>query len=175
MSDPAPPAGLEAAFLTHRAALLRFLVARGAGDAAEDLLHELWLRIEAVRPGPIASPLSYLYRAADSLMIDRYRAERQARLREHAWVDQQAGAKPGVSEEASAERLLIGREYAQLVARRLDTLDPRAATAFRRHRIDGLRQRDVATELGISLSTLESDLRMVYRALAALREEIDEA
>ncbi|HEY0324811.1 MAG TPA: RNA polymerase subunit sigma-70, partial [Allosphingosinicella sp.] len=32
--------GLEAVFLTHRAALLRFLRARGAGDAAEDLLQE---------------------------------------------------------------------------------------------------------------------------------------
>ncbi len=37
--------------------------------------------------GPIANPLAYLYRAADMLMIDRYRSRRQAELREQDWVE----------------------------------------------------------------------------------------
>ena len=74
--------GLEEVFLANRERLLRFLRARGAGDSAEDLLQEIWLKIAGRRTGPIASPLSYLFRTADLLMIDRYRASVQAQRRD---------------------------------------------------------------------------------------------
>lgn len=166
--------GLEAVFLANRERLLRFLAARGAGDAAEDLLQELWLRIAASRPGPVASPLSYLFRAADMLMIDRYRAETQSRKRERAWTEATGGAQLGVSDTPSVERHLIGRENARLVAETLEALGPRPAAVFRRHRVDGIPQRQVAEEFGVSLSTVESDLRSAYRALADLKERLDE-
>lgn len=175
MAEEGSSAGLEQVFLTHRDRLLRFLVARGAGDAAEDLLHEVWLKITARRTGPIASPVSYLFRTADTLMIDRFRSERQAGLRERAWSEVNDGATPGVSDAPSAERHLIGREQARIVAETLDTLGPRPAAIFRRHRVDGLSQRQVAEEFGVSLSTVESDLRRAYAALVALKERIDEA
>ena len=169
MAEEGSSTGLEQVFLTHRDRLLRFLVARGAGDAAEDLLHEVWLKITARRTGPIASPVSYLFRTADTLMIDRFRSERQAGLRERAWSEVNDGATPGVSDAPSAERHLIGREQARIVAEALDTLGPRPAAIFR------LSQRQVAEEFGVSLSTVESDLRRAYAALVALKERIDEA
>ena len=174
MSEPSPHAGLEAVFLSNRARLLAFLAARGAGDAAEDLLQELWLKISTGERGPVASPLSYLFRAADTLMIDRYRSQRQADKRDRDWTE--AGAsQPGVSDAPSVERHLIGRQQARLVAETLDALGPRAAAVFRRHRVDGVPQRQVAEEMGVSLITVESDLRGAYRALAELKERLDEA
>jgi RNA polymerase sigma-70 factor (ECF subfamily) len=175
LSEPSPLAGLEAVFLANRAKLLGFLAARGAGDAAEDLLHELWLKMASGPRGPIASPLSYLFRAADTLMIDRYRSQRQADKRDHDWSEVSGGAEPGVADAPSAERHLIAREQARLVAEALDGLGPRAAAIFRRHRIDGIPQRQVAEEMDVSLSTVESDLRGAYRALAELKERLGEA
>lgn len=175
MSEERSSAGLEQAFLTHRDRLLRFLVARGAGEAAEDLLHEVWLKITARNTGPVASPLSYLFRTADTLMIDRFRSARQAGLREQAWTEAREGATPGVSDEPSPERHLIGREQARIVSEALEAVGPRPAAIFRRHRLDGVAQRQVAEEFGVSLSTVESDLRRAYAALAALKERIDEA
>ena len=175
VSADSPPSGLERAFLENRDRLLRFVLARGAGDAAEDVLQEVWLKISAARTGPIASPLSYLFRTADLLMIDRYRAARQAEKRERDWTETMGGATPGVSEDPSPERAIIARQHARLVAETLDALGPRQAAAFRRHRVDGIPQRDVARELGVSLSTVESDLRAAYRALAELKEWLDEA
>jgi RNA polymerase sigma-70 factor (ECF subfamily) len=175
LSEPSPHAGLEAVFLENRARLLAFLAARGAGDAAEDLLHELWLKVSTGERGPIASPLSYLFRAADTLMIDRYRSQRQADKRNRDWSEASGGALPGVSDAPSVERHLIGRQQARLVAETLDRLGQRAAAVFRRHRIDGVPQRQVAREMGVSLSTVESDLRGAYRALAELKERLDEA
>ena len=169
-----PRAGLEAAFLENRRRLLRFLVARGAGETADDLLQELWIKIAASRGGPIASPLPYLFRMADLLMIDRYRASRQARLRDEQWHEVSHGFARGVCDGPSVERQVIGREHMQLVAETLAGLGPRVETAFRRYRVDGVTQRHVARELGVSLSTVESDLRRAYAALAHLRERLDE-
>jgi RNA polymerase sigma factor (sigma-70 family) len=175
MSVDPPRTGLEAAFLENRERLLRFLIARGAGDAAEDLLQEIWLKIAARATGPIASPVSYLYRTADLLMIDRYRAARQAKRRERDWSDTHDGTVSGVSDAPSAERHLIASEHARMAAAALDALGERPAAVFRRHRIDGIPQRQVADEFGVSLSTVESDLRKAYLALAQLKERIDEA
>lgn len=168
------PSGLEEVFLANRERLLRFLKARGAGDAAEDLLQEIWLKIAGRAAGPVASPLSYLFRTADLLMIDRYRAAVQAQRRDRAWSEAQGGPTPGVSDAPSAERRLIGREHARLAGQTLDALGPRVAGIFRAHRIDGIPQRRLAEQFGVSLSTVESDLRKAYAALAALKERIDE-
>jgi RNA polymerase sigma-70 factor (ECF subfamily) len=168
--------GLESAFFDHRERLVRFLVARGAGDAAEDLVQDVWLKISSGRAGPIASPVAYLYRVADSLMIDRFRSRRQAARRDKDWAEIDSGAVPGVSDAPSAERQLAAREFVRLVAELLARLEPpRIAEVFRRHRIDGVPQKQVAEEFGVSLSTVESDLRTAYRALAELKERHDEA
>src|SRR5690606_27770423 len=83
--------GMEAVLLAHRAQLMRFLESHGAGDAAEDLFQELWIRVTQRPSGPVGNPLAYLYRAANNLMVDRYRAERQARQRDHAWSEARGG------------------------------------------------------------------------------------
>jgi RNA polymerase sigma-70 factor (ECF subfamily) len=174
MNDP-PPSGLQAEILRNRDALVRFLVAHGAGDAAEDLLHELWLRVAAADSGPIAQPLSYLYRAATNLMVDRFRSRRQAERREQSWSDAAGPADPDSSDAPPADRVLIARETLAGVEAMLDGLGARTATIFRRHRIDGVQQRDIARELGVSISTIEADLRRAYRALLDYRRSIDEA
>ncbi len=162
------PTGLEAVYLDNRDGLLRFLRARGAGEAAEDLVHDLWLKVRGRTDGPIAQPLAYLYRAADLLMIDRYRSARQAERRDQAWQDGRhdpAGAVP------TPEREVAARQEAARVTQLLRTLGTRKATVFRRARLDGVAQRDIAAELGISLSTVESDLRAAAQALTALKEQ----
>ena len=164
--------GLEAVFLDNRARLLRFLAAHGAGEAAEDVLQELWLKVSAAEAGPIANPLSYLYRAANNVMLDRYRSAQAAAARDHAWTDA-VTTVAGRSDEPSGERRLIAREQLAAAQAALDGLGARVATAFRRHRIDGLSQREVARELGVSLSTVEADLRLAYRAMIDLRKSWD--
>ena len=166
--------GLEAVFLANRETLLRFLRARGAGEDAEDVLQDVWLKISRARTGPVASPLAYLYRAANASMIDRYRAARQAQLRDAAWSEGHAGTAIGVSDSPSAERVVAGRQLAQRVEEALAQLPPRATSIFRRSRIDGVAQRVIAEEFGVSISTVESDLRRVYKALIELREQLDE-
>ena len=166
--------GLQQIFDEHREGLLRYLRAHGAGDAAEDLLQELWLRFVAAPTGPIASPRNYLYRAATNLMIDRRRSESQALRREVEW-SALADRLPGSpANDPGAERELDGRRRLALVEAELAKLPRRALSIFREHRIEGRSQREIASGMSLSVSTIESDLRTVYRLLDDLRRKLDE-
>ena len=165
--------GLQAVFLANRDKLLRFLAAHGAGEAAEDLLQELWIRLSSGPAGPVAQPLPYLYRAAHNLVLDRYRSLQQSTKRDVDWA---AVATSGtdLSEVPEGERPLIAREQLRMADAALDALGERAAAIFRRHRIDGVPQKVIAREFGVSLSTIEAELRKAYRAMIELRRRLDE-
>jgi RNA polymerase sigma-70 factor (ECF subfamily) len=165
--------GLEAVFLENRLTLLRFLAARGAGADAEDLLQELWVKASAVDPGPIGNPTAYLYRMADNLMLDRRRETQRRTRRDDEWNDAASSPLAGASDHPSAERVLIARERLRSVESALDALGDRTAQIFKRHRIEGVSQRDIASEVGISLSAVEKHLQKAYRRLVELREDGD--
>ncbi|WP_447410685.1 sigma factor, partial [Clostridium perfringens] len=64
--------GLRGIFLEQRAALLRMLTARlGNRDDAEDVLQDMWLRLDGLSDGPVAQPAAFLYRIAANLATDR--------------------------------------------------------------------------------------------------------
>lgn len=168
------PSGLEAVFLDSRAPLLRFLRARGAGDAAEDLLQELWIRASKGAAGPIAEPLSYLYRAANNLILERRRGELRATRRDEQWTESTGGAEIGVSDLPSGERVLIAREELAAAEAALTALGERTDYIFRRYRVEGAGQRQIAEELGISVSAVEKHLQKAYRVLVDLRSRLDE-
>lgn len=159
--------GIEGVLLANRDRIVRFLQVRGAGDAAEDLFQDLWMRLTDRPMGPISDPLPYVMRAANNLMLDRYRSSRQSALRDKAWGEAAAGHHP------SAETSLISRQQLEQVDTAIAATGERAAAIFKRFRIDGMAQRDIAHEMGVSLSTVEADLRKVYAALAALRRQFD--
>jgi len=159
---------LAPAFAAHRGPLLRYLRARGAGDEAEDCLQELWIRAAAVDPGAVADPLAYLYRMAHNLMLDRRRADSRRTKREVAYHGALYG--DGEADKApTAEHRLIARERLRGIERLLAGLGHRTDHIFRRHRIDEIAQRDIAAELGITLSAVEKHLQKAYRAIAAAR------
>jgi len=166
--------GLQEIFEQHREKLLRYLRAHGAGDEAEDLLQELWIKLSSAPSGPIGSPQNYLFRAATNLMIDRRRSENQAQRRDLEWT-RLADRLPGTpGNDPGPDRTLDGQQILALVEKELARLPNRAVTVFRMHRIDGQTQREIAASMGLSSSTIESDLRLVYRLLDELRRRLNE-
>lgn len=166
--------GVQQIFDENRERLLRYLRAHGAGDAAEDLLQELWLKFVASPSGPIASPRNYLYRAATNLMIDRRRSEVQAQRREVEWSGLADRLPDSAANDPGPERDLDARRRLALVETELGKLPSRAVSIFKQHRIEGMTQREIAAGMGLSASTIESDLRTVYRLLDELRGKLDE-
>lgn len=161
-------------FEENREQLLRYLRAHGAGDSAEDILQELWLKVANSPSGPIASPKSYLFRAATNLMIDRRRSEAQAKIREREWSGLADRLPDSAANDPGPDRQLDGRSLLSLVEGELAKQPHRAVSIFRAHRIDGRTQREIATAMGLSQSTIESDLRSIYRVLDDIRRKLDE-
>lgn len=170
----AAPSGLAHAYVERRAELLRFLVARtGDAAAAEDVLQELWIRLQAADSGPVANPRAYLYRAAQNLVLDRHAAERRRGAREREWSAGGRANLPGpepADPSDDAEAMLIEREEVARLASAIAALPEAAGRAFRLHKLEGLPHADVAARLGISRSGVEKHiaLAMVHlrRAMA---------
>lgn len=163
--------GLSAVLIANRGPLLRFLRARGAGEDGEDILQELWLKVDRLEAeGPIADPRAYLFRMADNLMHDRVRASMRRANREQAWTE--AGFDPaGQDETPSAERTLFARQRLRRVEMALATLGERTQAIFRRFRLDGVTQSRIAQDEGISVSAVEKHLQRAYRVVATLVDE----
>lgn len=155
--------GLQAVFMENRGSLLRFVRARGAGADAEDILQDMWVKLAAIETGPIAEPLSYLYRIADNQLLDRHRANGRRTRRETGWGEETAGSS------ISTEHSLIAREGLAAAEEALIGLGERTHSILMRYRVDGMSQKDIAAELGVSLSLVEKHLQRAYRALVAVR------
>jgi RNA polymerase sigma-70 factor (ECF subfamily) len=165
--------GLSAIFLANRPALLRFLRARGAGNDAEDLAQDMWMKLEAKNLGPIADPLPYLYRMANNLMLDRYRSATRRERREQDWAEGAGGVMADPSEDVAIDERLILNQRLEEARAALRSLGPRVEMVFRRFRIEGVGQRAIAEELGVSLTTVEKDLQKAYRAMIALKQKLE--
>jgi RNA polymerase sigma-70 factor (ECF subfamily) len=165
--------GLSAIFLANRPALLRFLRARGAGNDAEDLAQDMWMKLEAKDLGPIADPLPYLYRMANNLMLDRYRSATRRERREQDWAEGAGGVMADPSEDVAIDERLILNQRLEEARAALRSLGPRVEMVFRRFRIEGVGQRAIAEELGVSLTTVEKDLQKAYRAMIALKQKLE--
>ena len=161
--------GLQRILIAERERFVRFLRARGAGDDAEDLLHDLWQRIATTPGAPVADPVAYLYRAAENLMRDRRRSETSRARRKQDWHD----VSLPTHDEPPGEAALIARQQLGEADAVLSALGPRVLAVFRRARLDAMPQPAIARELGVSLSSVEKDLQKAYRALAQLRKKYD--
>jgi RNA polymerase sigma-70 factor (ECF subfamily) len=161
-----PAAALKAALLDNRPMLIRFLAARRVDrDDAEDLLQDLFLKLESRSVGPVLQSRAYLYRVLNNQLTDHRRSAARRARREGDWVASQGGASPDLDDRPSPERALIARERLQEVSSAIAALPERTRTIFRKYRLDGVGQRQIAAELGISGSAVEKHLRKAYRLI----------
>lgn len=163
---------LAAAFIAERPKIVRFIALRCGNEDVDDLVHELWLKVQLVDRF-IDRPVPYIFRMADRLVLDRRRGASRQRERDNDWVYLNDRLSTAV-EPAVAETRLIARERLDAVRKALDSAGPRASAAFRLHRLEGMEQREIAQRLGVSLSTVEKDLRKAYDVLLSVRETFDE-
>lgn len=152
--------------------LRRFLTARlGDPSEADDLLQELWIRLQAADAGPVANPRAYLYRAAQNLVLDLVRSRGKRVRRDGEWVQGQQDARFAEPADPApdAEANMLAREESAALASAIAALPEAAGRAFRMHKFDGLSHAEVATRLGISRSGVEKHIAV---AMAHLRRTL---
>lgn len=160
--------GLSAIYDQLRPRLRRLLVAR-TGDAAlaDDLLQDLWVRLQAGEERPVAHPEAYLSRMAMNLATDHARARKQSAVREEKWTQSQSDMEGGIARDTApdAERILMARDELQRVLAALSDMPPRAAQVFKLHRMEGESHSQIAAQLGISRSAVEKNMAVALKHL----------
>lgn len=172
------PMGLTAVYEQESAALLRFLRAR-CGDAAEaeDLLQDLWLKLNALSTGPIANSKAYLFRMANNLVLDRRRARMRLMQRDRAWIVEEGGSLAAVEPELRpdtampADEVLAKAQEASILHQAIAQLPPGARQALFLFRFEGHNQTEIAQILGISRSGVEKHLAVAMKHLRQAMED----
>jgi len=171
--DVQEPAGLAVVLEENRVALLGFLTARcGARDVAEDLLQDLWIKVNSQPSGPVASPRSYLFRMANNLVLDRARGMQRAMRRDRVWVEAEQGPATALPEHQPdlsdpADEVLARKQEAQALHDAIAGLPAGAARALRLYRFEELGQTEIAQVMGISRSGVEKHLALAMKRLRA--------
>jgi len=163
----APENSLQALLLHNKDAILRFLRARmrGETDEVEDRFHDTWIKLGRIVPkAPVRDPVPYIYKVADSVVLDARKMRQRREKRDEIYGE--AKIEP-LSDDAgrSIEAHLELREVEEAIA----DLSARTLLVFRRARIEGYTQREIAEQLGISVSGVEKHLLKAYARIATLR------
>lgn len=166
---PSNARALANLLLRERPSLLR-LAQRivGSVPAAEDVTQGLWLRIQRIEDDPpIANKRAYLYRLATNLAVDHIKAEaRRCDVHEEAkallW---------GADHAVAADRAVIANDILQRVTAAIAGLPDQTRRIFHLHRFEGMTQRVIAEQLGISTTAVEKHMRRAMRVLAEARED----
>lgn len=165
---PADLSPLASAYLERRDDMRRFFLARlgGRGDV-EDLVQELYLKVQAAAHEPIDNPPAYLYRLASNLMLDRLRQTKRSGARDTEWrrTHHASVGAQDVSDTPDAESAVIARQRLEKLASALDALAPLTQQIFRLHKFEGLSHAQTAERLGISRSAVEKHVSLALSHL----------
>lgn len=166
--SPSPP--LIAAYLEHRAFLLRLLTARtGRAAEAEDIVQEMYERLAALPDGgeTVENVPAFLNRMALNLAFDRQRSGSRAAARDGEWLSANAlveGPEP-IAEAPTAEQVASGRQELRLLRDAIDALPPQGKRVFEMHKLQGRPHAEVAATLGISRSAVEKHMAAAMKNL----------
>ncbi|TWT03889.1 RNA polymerase sigma factor [Reyranella sp. CPCC 100927] len=145
----------------------RWLTARlGCADQARDALQDTFLRLErSVEIGPLRSPRAYLRRIALNIATNRRIAERR-----HL-TDQETEALLALPDETpDPARTIEARSEVEALKRALAEIPTRRRAIFLAAWVEEAPQQDIAARFGISVRTVQIELKHALEHCAARLE-----
>ena len=146
-------------FYQKTAPAIRSYVCRSCGDwdLAEDLMQETFLRFLRSAPASMDEKArkAYLYRTADSLLVDHWRSAKRNRL---------------LSAEASAERVVPDRSRHDETEEAFRKLKPQQRSLLWLSYVEGFDHREIAEASGLKEKSIKVLLFRARRAFAAILE-----
>jgi len=167
------PLGLGAAFnlapwfASHGDRLRRYFACRAPADEVDDLVQDVFLRLQAVRlRGPIRDMERYLFTVARHVYFDRKRSLAVRCSALHDCLDD----VPEPASDLSPERIVSARQdYARAMAAVRD-LPPRARAAFQLYRFEDLSYAAIAERMAISRDSVKELLHRAASRVCGSRD-----
>jgi RNA polymerase sigma-70 factor (ECF subfamily) len=139
----------------------------GSSDLAGDAIQDTWLLLSRTKAlGAVRSPLGYLYRIALNAARDRLIADR--RYLTAAEIDSYLNMADDRPDPAN---VVEARSELRELVRRINELPLRRRQILIAARLDRVPQRDIAARLGISLSSVEKELKLAFQACALPKQK----
>ncbi len=127
----------------------------GQSDAAEDLLHSAFVRLSEYRQQhTVENPAGFLVRTAANLAVDE---RRRVQARRESPIDI-ADMLDLSDRQPLHTEVLAAQDRLNKVMAGLDSLGPRTREIFLLHRVDGLKYREIAAQLDITVSAVEKHI-----------------
>ncbi len=153
-----------------RPALLAYFLRRVPDPAeAEDLAHDVFLRLAGIPLEQLRSAEAYIFRVAANLLKDR---RRRSKVRDDYAATQVAAGEADELEThgLNPERIEAGRRSLAALVARLKELPERTREIFILYRIENVARRDIAHAYGLSISTVEKEVARATAYLVLHRE-----
>jgi RNA polymerase sigma factor (sigma-70 family) len=127
----------------------------GRRDGAEDLLHSAFVRLSEYKAhNTVENPSAFLVRTAANLAVDE---RRRVQIRRESQID--VGEMLDIADgQPLHTEVLAARERLEKVMAALDSLGPRTREIFLLHRLDGMKYREIAARLEITVSAVEKHI-----------------
>lgn len=150
-------------FLKYRAQLMCYIARlSGSPDLAEDVAQEAYLKLLARGPGPIRSPRNLLFLVARRLVIDH---KRRLQVAATDYVPDVEAIRP-LTGSPNPEAAVLAREELRLLCAALDDLPTQQRRAFVLRKVHGLSHREIAEDMGITVSTVQKHLAKGIREVS---------
>lgn len=160
---------ISSTYLKNKSSLGRFL--RRFLDSTEDIedaLHETFMKAyQAERSVSIKSPRAFLFRTAKNLALNQLESKRARRTGDLANITELSISN---GHEKGLELSAIMEQQLELALLAISNLPPRIREVYVLKKVHGLKQKDIAVQLGIAESTVE---KHIAKGLMLITEEFN--
>lgn len=157
----------------HRHRLIRLVssVVRSR-DAAEDIVHDVYVKLSRRDPASavIGEPSNYVFRAAWNAALDHAHQQRSEWQYRDEYEAEALAQVP--SDEPSPEARVDSTQRLEIMVDALNELPVSCREAFVLNKLHGVGHRDIARQLGVSISMVE---KHVMRAMAHCEVRLQDA
>ena len=139
----------------------------GNEQDAEDLVQELYLRLQRSAEPEVREPAAYLYKMALNLARDHQRERLRSKARDRQWVEAtqtELGGEPVVG-GTPADLAYGAKQRLERLMAALEELSPHCRRVFTLHKFEGLAHAEIAARLGIGRSTVEKHMTTALKHL----------
>ncbi len=163
-ADPMAGDDVEKLFSAFQAPLERYFRKRvRKKEEVDDLIQEVFCRLVARTENTrMEKPEAYIFQIAANLLRDKARKEITQRVSTKQLFDQNENN----FEEISPERVLLGKQNLGALKNALNELPERTRVIILLHRYEELKYREIASRLGISMSSVEKHMMDAIKHLA---------
>jgi len=131
-------------------------------EIVEDVFIKMWKRDEEV--SQIENIRAYLFRAVRNTALNYIKKESRSF---EVYLDELPSLRIACS-QADPEECLIGKELNASICRAVDKLPAKCKLIYKMAREDGLKHREIAELLGLSEKTVENQIAIALKKIAAI-------